>query len=269
MKKIIALISLVFLCTSYIKSQTVENIKVEQNGNLIKIRYQIVNSTSSQVFRVKVLCSINGGANTEIKSISGDVGDQVMGGKSEYWVVWDVLKDVDEIKSVEFTVRTEIVKDNSLPVSEIQSILSKRRIHLYFEYGFPGNKFGAKIGYMGSWGASVMFLIGNSQVPKEESPESSKEKVFASSFDLTKRIINKPDFQMHLFIGVNNSTLYAIEEEYYNYYNSNFTGYEGGLIFSGKRLTSSVTFNYFNPNPEYGIVLFENIFMFVGVGIRL
>jgi hypothetical protein len=113
MKRISIILSLLFCSVQFALSQKVDNITVVQSGDLINIRYKILNSSSAQLFRVKVLCSLNGGLNTEIRSFSGDAGDNVAGGRSDYLVVWDVLKDVDEIKSVEFIVRAELISDNS------------------------------------------------------------------------------------------------------------------------------------------------------------
>ena len=79
MKKLSFLLIL-FVCSIQISlSQKVDSINVEQTGDFIKIRYKIADSKPGQVFRVKVLCSINGGLNTEIESVSGDTGDQVAG----------------------------------------------------------------------------------------------------------------------------------------------------------------------------------------------
>jgi hypothetical protein len=84
MKKltIILLISIGFF--SLIKSQTVDSIKVEQAGELIKIHYKILNSNQYQTFRVTVFCSINGGLESKLKSLSGDFGENVIGGRDEY-----------------------------------------------------------------------------------------------------------------------------------------------------------------------------------------
>jgi hypothetical protein len=48
-----------------------------------------------------------------LNSLSGDYGDNVVGGRQEYMVLWDVLKDVDEVKSVDFSVRAELLNSKT------------------------------------------------------------------------------------------------------------------------------------------------------------
>jgi hypothetical protein len=98
MKKTALTLILLFGLFPIILSQTVDSIKIEQAGELIKVHYKILNSNQSQVFRVTVYCSINGGLPSVIKSLSGDFGENVVGGRTDYMVLWDVLKDVDEFK---------------------------------------------------------------------------------------------------------------------------------------------------------------------------
>lgn len=172
MKKVSLMFALLFISVSSLLGQTVDSIKVEQSGDFIKIRYKILNSTPNQLFRVRVLCSINGGLNTEIRSISGDTGDNVVGGKSEYFVVWDVLKDVDELKSAEFIVRAEILKDLAAGNSagEVAEYWSKERFYIALAADFPGPKAGIMLGYMGSFGIVTQLLAG--KIPLQNGPVS-------------------------------------------------------------------------------------------------
>ncbi len=225
MKKIVSTLLLLFGLVTVIRCQTVDSLKVEQAGDFIKIRYKILNSTPDQVFRVKVLCSINGGLNTEIRSISGDVGDMVAGGKPEYWVVWDVLKDVDEIKSVEFIVRAELVKDNSLSGKAGPNTLSKSRFHVLAVVGGPEPVFGVKIGYMGSWGISAMYLKGVGKL------------LYVGSLDLTKRIVNIKKSKIHLFAGI------TFSSKYQDLTTKNYVSGEAGIIWSINKLVFSIGFD--------------------------
>jgi hypothetical protein len=263
MKRFASLLLIAFMLSSYIKCQTVDSIKVEQAGDFVKIRYKLLNSNSDQIYRVKVLCSINGGMNSEIRSITGDVGDQVIGGKSEYWVVWDVLKDVDEVKSVDFSVRAELIKDNSPKDNKRTKALSDRRLNVMLALGGPPlgqkgpAKFGGKIGYLGSWGITGMYLRG------EEGGG-----VFSAGFDLTKRIVNGKTFNMHLSAGLNISKIEAYSGDG-GTYSEWFTvrkGPEVGYTISIKRLTTSFSLAFFGND---GAIHFKgNKFGFIGLGYR-
>jgi len=96
-----------------VASQTVENIRVEQEGENLLIHYRIGGSTSEQLYDVKLTCSIDNGPVFEPRSVIGDVGRNIRGGKSYNTVVWDVFEDVSEVGSVEFFVEVVLVKDES------------------------------------------------------------------------------------------------------------------------------------------------------------
>jgi len=264
----IALLSLVFLFTFYLKSQTVDNIKVEQAGDFIKIRYQILNSTAGETYRVKVLCSINGGLNTEIRSITGDVGDQVAGGKPEYWVLWDVLKDVDEVKSVDFSVKAELIKDLSAKSNSEGKALSDRKFYVFFVGGGSGPKYGGKIGYMGSWGITAMYVMGKIEDPSNDFG-STEVSAFASNLNLSKRIVNANNFNLHLNIGIavakfpqrNYESMVITTEDL-------SIGGGAGISFSIKRLAFSIDFNSFPVGQKYGEIEGDNTFLYIGLGYR-
>jgi hypothetical protein len=268
MKKII--FSLILLGFSvFLTAQTVDSIKVEQAGDMIKLHYKILNSNPDQTFRVTVTCSINGGLESIPKSLSGDFGDNVAGGRSGYLVLWDVLKDVDEIKSVDFSVRAELVKDYSANDNPETKPLSERRFHVFFVGGGPGAKFGGKIGYIGSWGITAMYLRGI----EEFSGMGLSEQVFAMGLDLTKRIVNAKTFNMHLFAGLNVSKLLVHSEDVGNpaAFFSNCIGMEGGLIMSFKRLAFSFCINSFDEDwTKDGVNLSDTdkVYTYIGLGYR-
>jgi len=93
--------------------QTVENIRVEQDGENLKITYRIGASTETQLFNVVLTCSMDGATRFEPQAVIGDVGRNVIGGKSYYTIIWDVFEDVDEVINPEFFVRIEKVSDSS------------------------------------------------------------------------------------------------------------------------------------------------------------
>ena len=262
MKRLASLLLIAFMLTSYVKCQTVDSIKVEQAGDFVKIRYKILNSNPDQIYRVKVLCSINGGMNSEIRSITGDVGDQVIGGKSEYWVVWDVLKDVDEVKSVDFSVRAELVKDNTPDEKKRTKALSDRKLNVFFVTGGVPQKLGGKIGYMGSWGVTAMFLGGKVEA------NGVTEPVFTIALDLTKRIVNAKTFNMHLSAGLNISKIkaYSGDGGTYNEWLTNQTAPEVGVILSIHRFAISGSLCFFGND---GAIHFDGSNQsFIGLGYR-
>ena len=97
-------------------SQTVENIQVTPEGDYILIHYRIGESTNLQIYNVTLNCSMDGDPRFEPKSVRGDVGDNIMGGKSNYTITWDVFEDVDSINNTEFFIKVDLVRD--LPRNE-------------------------------------------------------------------------------------------------------------------------------------------------------
>jgi hypothetical protein len=260
MRKVILIFSFIFLSFYFVAAQSVDSIKTEQSGDYVKIRYKILNSNQNQLFRVRVLCSINGGLNTEIKSVSGDTGDNVVGGKSEYFVVWDVLKDVSELKSVEFIVRAELVKNlNTINIQrsksgELTDIWSKKRFFIMAASEFPAEpKIGIRMGFMGSFGVSLQFVNGkvalNGQSASVGSNSYDPPKTASFSLDITKRIVNRNGFQMHLMAGIQkteilsrnpNSTIIPYQME-------RVSGPEIGMSFGIKRFAFSILGTHFDP----------------------
>lgn len=249
MNKIAALLIYFVLFFTAASAQKVDSIRVEQSGDFIKIRYKIINSTPGQIYRVRVLCSINGGLNTELKSISGDHGDQVIGGKPEYWVVWDVLRDVEDIKSVDFIVRAELVKDlNTLTASTPGSQIEwdKKRFNVLLALMVP--KTGLRFGYMGSFGVSAQVTSGKTE--KGDAPNISPQgNDPAFALDITKRIVNKNKFQMHLMAGVQNTVLVFLpSRESTGPVSKEFVpGPELGLLFGVSKVSFGVAVSHHDP----------------------
>lgn len=234
MRRLSVISFLLFVYLHAITAQKVDSIKVEQSGDLIKIHYQIINSDVSQVFRVTVFCSINGGLESKLRSLSGDFGENVTGGRNDYMILWDVLKDVDEIKTVDFSVKAELVKGVASLIGTKPAKFSKKRSYL-LGVGLAGplnRQFGVRYGFMGSWGFSFSTLFGK----KDYAEYTGKPyyEGFTTSFDFTKRIVNNPDFQLHLLAG---PTL-ANHESFprYDYQDIMCSGLDIGLIAGIKRL---------------------------------
>jgi hypothetical protein len=113
MKRLTILLAFVAFAFSG-QAQTVENIRVTQDGDQLKITYRIGASTESQLFNVFLSCSMAGESRFEPEAVIGDVGENVIGGKSYYTVMWDVFEDVDEVIDPNITVRVELVSDASV-----------------------------------------------------------------------------------------------------------------------------------------------------------
>ena len=243
MKKLTLILLISIGIFPLLKSQTVDSIKVEQAGELIKVHYKILNSNASQVFRVTVYCSINGGLQSVIKSLSGDFGDNVIGGRSDYMVLWDVLKDVDEVKSVDFSVRAELVKDYSVSDNTNAKKVSKKRLHVFLVVGGPGPKFGTKIGYMESWGIAGMYAAGGKMGDYDPFDTGPAPSNFVASVNATKRIVNGKNFKIHLLAGPIVSE-FLLKDDNGNAYGSR-VGIEGGLISSIYNFTFSIGIGQF------------------------
>jgi hypothetical protein len=202
------LLTIIFLgLTIFINAQTVDSIKVEQAGDKILIHYKILLSDEQQVFRVTLSCFLSTGIKLEPKSITGDVGESVTGGKSEYMIVWDVLKDLEELQTAEFSVKAELVKGR--PTSQDKNFnptgWDKKRVHIMGSVLLPGPKYGGMISYLGKWGIGASFLYGataySSTVTNGNfSAEMLPKKVFFT-IDAYKRLVNIEGFQMHLGPG--------------------------------------------------------------------
>lgn len=243
-KKSAALLLMLFFCFCTTYSQKVDSIKTEQSGDYIKIRYKILDSKPGELYNIKVLCSINGGLNTELRSVSGDVGNMISGGKPEYWVIWDVLKDVDEVKSVDFIVRAELEKNSG-------KTRSAKIFNLQPSVQVPGPTFGARMGLMGKFGVSVQFVRGPGILLSE--PLYTDQPVFNRfSADFTSRLANENNIQLHLLTGFTVGNTIIMET-----YTTSGTA------------TQSHFKNAMTPGPEIGFALCTKRLIFTLSGTKL
>lgn len=249
--------ALSFLCVicsfSFIYSQEVDSISMEQSGDLIKVHYKILNSNSNQIFRVSVLCSINGGLKSQLNSLSGDFGENIIGGRSDYLILWDVLKDVEELTSAEFFIKAELVRDLSeQPYDKSPESKIKGKFYLLPGIEVPGPKGGLRIGYMGSFGISIQFNYGKIPV-MDEYAKSSYYTGFGPNaslaIDLTKRIINMNDLQMHLMAGFRQTDLivYNTSGSLPQFWRQGMDGMGMGIIFGIRRMAIDMSVSHFFP----------------------
>jgi hypothetical protein len=257
MKKL-AILLILFIGTPYlICAQKVDSIQVEQAGDFLKIRYKILNSSYNQLFRVNILFSIGGGLKTELKSVTGDVGDQVIGGKSEYWVVWDVLKDVSELKDAEFFVRAELIKKNT----EIMADIKKRNIYGFFslETDNPQKNIGFRFAYMKSFGVSASILGGPK--PFDDNASNGKFIALSTCIDITKRLFTIDNFEAHFFAGL---ALHNLEPYNTSKQTKFFPAFDSGIILTGKRLALTFSMSRVRKDLDNSTGKFYNF----GIGLR-
>jgi hypothetical protein len=262
MKNIYILLIILFFSVQPLAAQKVDNIKVEKSGNIVNIRYQIPNSRPSQVFLVTILCSVNGGVDEVLQSVSGDMGDHVAGGKKEYSVSWDVLKDEDDVKSAEFIVRIKLIADYSVnpdsPVTPVtkkkvnETGFDKKRFNALTTIGLQGPKYGAMFGFLGSWGIYLDIVAG--ETTKSPDADSNANPMTIPSFQvysgaITKRILNKNAVQLHLALGVANSkfVFYQKTNTTYTYTYEMLAGPELGLVVGIKGGSLMFTYSQFDP----------------------
>ena len=175
MKNLFTLLLVFFTVQSF--AQTVENIRVEQDGENLKIHYRIGGSTAKELYFVTLHCSIDGAAPFEPKSVIGDVGANIRGGKSFNTIVWDVFEDVEEIGSVEFFVKVDLTSVDGAPVpslsqpqvasenKEVTTNVSKKgqyTIRTRF-IGLDGSTFsplGLRMGSLMNWGYQFSIRYG-------------------------------------------------------------------------------------------------------------
>jgi len=120
MKKVLLLfaaLSIGFL----VNAQTVENITVTPKEDKIIINFRIGGSTNTQSYNVVLSCEMDGGPRFEPRSLKGDFGNNIRGGRSWYEIEWDVFQDVDRVGDAEFFVKVDLISDMSTPVTSPQN----------------------------------------------------------------------------------------------------------------------------------------------------
>lgn len=248
MKKLI-LFSLFSLFLGLASAQTVENIRVEQDGEKLNIHYRIGGSTSEQLYFVTLTCSIDGGQVFEPKSVDGDVGSNIRGGKSVNTVIWDVFEDVEEIGSAEFFVKVDLVKDESVKKAVTETRTETRPVvtpeanrneprkeatdysaparKIYIGYaGSVYHPIGLRVATLGNWGGYIHFRYGGWD------PYWAQ---YWAAFEagVTKRILNKEKVRLHAYLGLGAGDYLDEAEFEYGFlgvFNNRFTLGLGGTV---------------------------------------
>ena len=245
-----------------------------------------MNSNQYQTFIVAVSAKINGGLESKLESLIGDVGDAVKGGKNNYIVIWDVLKDVDEVNSVDFSVRAELVNDISLqntnkkPINENTLRWQKKGGHLIAIARFPGPYWGIRIGYMGNWGFSIQATYGLQALSSDYSYLSTdildESKGVSLSLDITKRLYSRNATQVQSLIGFSLSNLEYVNVDIGGIDSYDKPGLELGATIMVKRFAGIITMTkYFVSETEIvssggdiRTLVTPTFFINVGIGFR-
>ena len=195
MRYILALITVI---PFWLSAQTVENIHTHQNGSKIDIHYNIKNSGNSQVFKVSIFCYVNNDRTIELKSISGDVGDNVVGGKVSYTATWDVLQDVESLSSAEFTVRIELVNAEQEEETANTATLALWSLNLNSEPTFT--PFGVRLAYGNVWGTYFAARMGINGY-KQYGNDVSDEALYSFTVGATRQLTQKNNLNLMAYAG--------------------------------------------------------------------
>jgi hypothetical protein len=220
------ILSLLLSISGLAVAQTVENIRVEPDGDNINIHYRIGGSTDAQWYNVILECSMDGGRRFEPKTVIGDVGENIRGGKSYYTIVWDVFEDVEEVGEVEFFVKVDLVRDLSAttqpqvqprqqpetettrqePVSggTTEDPFERRAFISYV--GSSGSPYGLSIGTAKNFGVYGSFRFGGYV------DEWTSDIWFTAVAGVTKHAFSRSTYRLHGYAGL--GTSYASYEEY-------------------------------------------------------
>jgi len=101
---------IILICTQYLYSQDITNIRFEQEGKKVNIYYDLTGAKSGQKFDIKVYCSENGGQtwSAPLRSVTGAVGKNQTSGYDKK-ITWDVLTDREKLTGdVKFQIKAII-----------------------------------------------------------------------------------------------------------------------------------------------------------------
>lgn len=88
--------------------QSVSNVTSLQEGNKIKVSYQLAGVSMNQVAKVNLYYSVNNGSYSgPLQKVSGDVGDLVSGNGTKV-IYWDVLSEVGSLEG-NTTFKVEVI----------------------------------------------------------------------------------------------------------------------------------------------------------------
>ncbi len=113
MKKQLFFIIISLFAISNLQAQKLGSVSFEQDGNNVKIHYQMSGIQEGQLFDVKILCSENGGGTFGItpKTISGAVGQGVELQNDKNTALWRVKSDRNTLDGYNFVFKVTVSKN--------------------------------------------------------------------------------------------------------------------------------------------------------------
>jgi len=258
MKRLITLGTAIFLYMGA-TAQTVENIRVEQEGENILVHYRIGGSSDAQIYKVKLSCSVDGGSPFEPATVIGDVGENIRGGKSNYTITWDVFEDRDEIGEAEFFVTVELTSDFSAEQNQDSPRAMARiereptGVNLLLAYsGSTLGPFGFSTGATyKKWGGYLSFRFG---VDDPGAVYYMDWRIYVAG--ILRQLVEKGRYKLYLYAGAG-----AVNEYYEDYSGNDYYDYttflaDGGVLNTIGRVSLTLGVEYINSDwvqPVFGI----------------
>jgi formylglycine-generating enzyme required for sulfatase activity len=86
----------IFLCFTIAQAytQSIVNVTFKQQGETVRISYDLKDAQNGQTFNIDVYCSTDGGRTygNALKAVSGDVGEKIIGGYSKT-IIWQPMQE--------------------------------------------------------------------------------------------------------------------------------------------------------------------------------
>ena len=236
-----------FLCLFQINifSQSVENVRFEQQGDQIMIYYDLITDDTKGNYSVNAYYTLDyGNTFLPLKSVTGDAGRNISTGKQKK-IVWNVLDDVYELTGeIKFKITASQQKRYTL--GDYDLFISLRNLNDYWP-------FGGRIGLLGPGriGGYASLVYGVNY-------EQEREKIIVVGGPILK-VVKKEKTSLSIFAGGG-----YYEEYYWDYLyglddesSFGFLG-EGGFIM-----------NFGHINITLGLELSDMIYAFTGIGFTL
>lgn len=236
----------------FANAQTVEGIQVKSEDDKIIINYRIGGSTDAQYYNVALSCSMDGGLRFEPRTMIGDVGENIRGGRSYYTIEWDVFEDldVDEVGDAEFFVKVDLVSDMAPVITQpqVQPQVQPQREEVRespsanqgFDAGTPRETFERKSFFAFTGSTASPYGISFGGVKNFGGYASLRFDYYSDDWDtdiwltatagLTKYILTSGQYRLHIYAGIG-STYVSHEDNLSDYSETEtYLTFEGGFI---------------------------------------